>query len=354
MRKLRSLTVTLTSYFAVLGIGAADDLNADALARFYSDKTMRILVGYGPGGGYDLYSRLISRHMGKYIPGSPKFMVQNRPGAGSLIAANLLYNSEPKDGTVFGTISEGLPFQQRLGAEGVQFDSRKFNWLGSAVQTTYACAARSDLGITTSALKSGKLLVMAGSDPGSSPYDVAAVLRDVLGLKLKLVAGYRNTPVLIQSIEQRETDALCTTLSTLLEPAGQLLTGGAVPLGKLFLVFANDVPAIQSNHPWVQGTPSAEQLAVTDEARAVLAAFDSPSRMHKPYVAPPGVPVERVSMLRQALANTFSDAGFQAEVGTSKLVASPISGEETAKVVEAVLDTPHEIINVLREILRSR
>jgi tripartite-type tricarboxylate transporter receptor subunit TctC len=290
--------------------------------------------------------------MPKYIPGSPHIIVENRAGAGSLIAANMLFNMEPKDGTVFGTIGEGLPLQQRLGARGVSFDAAKLNWLGSAVQTTYACAARAGLGITADELLAGKNLIMASSDPGSSPYDVPAVLKEALGLNLKLVAGYRSTPVMVQSIERQETDALCTTLSTLIEPAGRALLGGDRPVGKLFLVIAEKIPLSQANHVWVKGTPSAERLAKSQEAKALLAAFDAPARMHKPFVAPPQVPPERIAMLRRALTRTFEDDSFRAEVSRLSLVASPISGEETTEIVQSVLNTSEETVAILRRILK--
>jgi hypothetical protein len=220
------------------------------------------------------------------------------------------------------------------------------------VQTTYACAARTALGITADALLSGKPLIMASSDPGSSPYDVPAVLKEALGFNLKLVAGYRSTPVMVQSIEREETDAMCTTLSTLIEPAGRALLGGDPPIGKLFLVIADTIPPTQANHVWVKGTASAERLAKTQEAKALLAAFDAPSRMHKPFVAPPQVPPERVAMLRRALARTFEDDSFKAEVSRLSLVASPISGDETAEIVQSVLNTSEETAAVLRRILK--
>lgn len=341
----------LVAVAAAVRPGFAAEANS-ALADFYRGKTMKIMVGFPPGGGFDLYSRIIARHMPKYIPGSPNIIVENRAGAGSLIAANFLFNAEPKDGTVFATIGEGLPLQQRLGARGVSFDAAKLNWLGAAVQTTYACAARTKLGITVDALLAGKNLIMASSDPGSSPYDVPVVLKEALGLNLKVVAGYRSTPVMVQSIEREETDALCTTLSTLLEPAGRQLLGGDPPLGKLFLSIAEQIPPTQANHAWVKGMASAERLAKSPNAKALLAAFDAPARMHKPFVAPPDVPADRVAMLRQALARTFEDADFKSEVSRLSLVASPISGEETAGVVQSVLNTSEETATVLRRILK--
>lgn len=350
VRILSAVTALIGSVAIERSVFAAEDV--DGLGDFYRGKTMKIVVGFPPGGGFDLYSRLIARHMPKYIPGRPNMIVENRAGAGSLIAANILYTTEPKDGTVFGTIGEGLPLQQRLNARGVSFDVTKFNWLGSAVQTTYACAARTALGITADALLGGKKLIMASSDPGSSPYDVPAVLNEALELNLKLVAGYRSTPVMVQSIEREETDAMCSTLSTLIEPAGQPMLGGNPPLGKLFLVIADQIPPTQANHERVKGTASAERLAPSPNAKALLAAFDAPARMHKPFVAPPQVPPERIRMLRQALAETFEDASFKSEVSRLSLVASPISGEETTEIVQSVLNTSEETATILRRILK--
>lgn len=340
---------------AIATIAACSPARAEVghgeLARFYQGKTMRIIVGYGPGGGYDLYARLVARHMAKYIPGSPSIIVVNREGAGSLVAANALYATEPRDGTVIGTVSEGLPLLQRLGSKGVLFDAARFNWLGSAVQTTYACAARTSLAVGIQDLQKGRRLIMAGSSPGSSPYDVPIVIKEALGFDLKVVSGYRNTPILIQSIENGETDALCSTLSTLIEPAGRALLAGTPPLGKIFLVVASELPRTQADHPLVRGAPSAEAIATSAASRHLLAAFDAPAQMHKPFVAPPDVPPERVALLRKALAETFQNEEFKAEVAKSSLVASPVSGAATARIVETVLGMPDDTARVLQRIL---
>jgi len=334
------------------GPGPSAEADEQALAAFYRGKTIKILVGFGPGGGYDLYARLVARYMGAYIPGNPNFIVENRDGAGSLLATNAAYAAEPRDGTVLLTFSEGLVLQPLLGAPGVAFDAARFNWLGSAVQTTHACAARTDLAVSAQGVVDGQPLIMVTSDPGSSPYDVPAVLNAALDLKLKLVSGYRSTPHMLLAIEQSEGDALCTTLSTLIEPQGRPFLEGSPPKGKIFLVVGATVPPGQASNPWVQGVPSAESFARTDEARALLRVIDTPAHMHKPYVAPPDVPPARVAMLRRALASTFADRQFQAEVERLGLAASPISGEETARIVAELQQTPAPVVARLKELLR--
>jgi hypothetical protein len=323
-----------------------------ALAAFYRGKTIKILVGFGPGGGYDLYARLVARYMGAYIPGNPSFIVENKDGAGSLLATNAAYATEPRDGTVLLTFSEGLVQQQLLGAPGVAFDAARFNWLGSAVQTTHACAARTDLAVSAQRVVDGLPLIMVTSDPGSSPYDVPAVLNAALDLKLKLIGGYRATPNMLLAIEQTEGDALCTTLSTLIEPQGRPFLEGSQPKGKIFLVVGAAVPPGQASNPWVQGVPSAEAFARTDEARTLLRVIDTPAHMHKPYVAPPDVPPARVEMLRRALASTFDDPQFKAEVERLGLAASPIGGEETARIVAELQQTPAPVVARLKELLK--
>ncbi len=346
-----ALALLLAALMTANAIAQPAQADQKAVADFYRGKTIDILVGFGPGGGYDLYSRIIARHMSSHLPGNPNIVVRNRPGAGSLVAANALYVTEPQDGTVFGTISEGLVLQQRLGDPSVRFDARKFNWLGAAVQTSYACAARSDLNVSAEDLLKGKPLVVAGTSPGSSPYDVPAVLNATLNLKLKIVSGYTDTPNLIMSINKKETDALCSTLSTLIEPAGRVMLEGDPPLGRIFMVLADRLAPSQAANPLAKGVQSAELLAASETARHLLQAFDAPAQMHKPFVAPPGVPAERVAALREALAQTFAHPEFKAEVEHSSLAASPISGEETEQIVRRLLETPPAIADSLKSIL---
>lgn len=339
-------------FSSVLVLNAHSAVADDPAASFYSDQTVKVIVGFGAGGGGDMYSRLIARHMAAHFPGKPTIIVQNMPGAGSLKATNYLYNIAPSDGTVIGTFSEGLLLRELLGREGVKYEFTRFNWIGSAVNTTYACAARTDLDVNARDVLGGRSLVMAASALGSSPYDVPVVLNAVLGLKLKVVRGYRSTPDFVHAIEKGEADALCTTLSTLLEPAGQALVGGEAPIGRIFMVLGSKIPANQANHPLVKGVPSAEQMARTDEARKLLGMLEAPAKIHKPYAAPPGVSAERVAMLRKALMAAFEDPRFKAEIERMSLAASPISGQETEEIVRDVMQSPPQLVEHLKKILQ--
>jgi tripartite-type tricarboxylate transporter receptor subunit TctC len=326
---------------------SATGFDERAVADFYRGKTVRIVVGSAPGGTYDTYSRILARHMPKHLPGNPTMIVENKPGAGSMLAANALYNTEAKDGTVVGTFNETLIMQQALGAPGVQYDARRLQWIGSAVNTAMTCAARTDAGISGMPdLLEGKPLVFGTMPPGSSPYDTPAVINEALGLNWKLVSGYDGVSRIVLAVESKEVDALCLSLLSLTTVAPQLFQGDP-PTARVFAIMGERVPS----HPLLGSAVAVEPLAKTDEARQLLQAMHAPAQVTNPYAVAPEVPRDRVEALRKAFWDAFQDPQLLAEAQQVGTAFSPTPGYQVERVADSVLNTPAPIVARLKDIL---
>jgi tripartite-type tricarboxylate transporter receptor subunit TctC len=327
---------------------AAATFDERAVADFYRGKTIRIIVGFAPGGSFDLYSRLLAKHMPQYIPGNPNIIAENRPGAASAVAANAVYSTEAKDGTVIGSINEFLVLQHLLRQEGMQFDPARFNWLGASVDTLSACLARSDVGINSvQDIMNGKELVVGTTGLGAATHDTPAVLNAALGTNFKLVSGYAGISTIQLALESREVDGYCVSWDAMLIVGRQMLEGNN-PTAKVFLIMG-DKPL---DHPYLQGVPAAETLAKTDEARQLLRAVHAPSQMSKPFAVAPEVPRDRVEALRRAMEQAFANPQLKEEASRSELEVAARNGQEVTQIVQELLGTRPEIIARLKDILK--
>ncbi|MBI3000376.1 MAG: hypothetical protein HYY46_18270 [Deltaproteobacteria bacterium] len=318
-----------------------------AVADFYRGKTIRIVIGSGPGGTYDIYSRLLARQMPRYIPGNPTVIVQSRVGAGGLIAANAVYNVEPKDGTVIGSFDGNFVLRQALGAPGIQFDSAKYQWIGSAINTATACVARTDSAVASFRdVMDGKPLTLGTMAPGSSTYDTPAIINAALGTQMKLVRGYEGVATIVNVTEAKEIDGYCASWLAMLNTGRhlQLLQGGII---KFVVIMGDKTP----DHTLLKGVPPAESFAKTDEARQLLRAMHAPSQITNPYMVHPDVPKDRVEALRRAFWATFADPEFLADAKKTRIEFTPSSGERVTQVVQAVLSTPPEVLSKMKKIL---
>jgi tripartite-type tricarboxylate transporter receptor subunit TctC len=320
-----------------------------AVADFYRGKTVRIVLGLAAGAGADLTARLLARHIPKYIPGNPSVIVENRPGAGGLLAANTVYAAEPKDGTVIGAVLEGHPLQQALAAPGIEFDATKFQWIGSLIKTPGACMARTDTGINTiqDLITGGKELIVATSGPGSTPHDIPAVLMEATGAKFKLIPGYPGGAPSLQAVESKEVDGYCVSLSAMLTTATRLLEGSP-PQAKIIVVTGARTP----DHPLLRGVPAAEPLAKSEEGRQLLRAVGAPGEMTRPFAFAPGVPADRVAAMRHAFNQTMTDRDFRDEAQKAQVELSPSTGEEVERTVQAMLGLPQPTLDKLKTVLR--
>ena len=338
---------TLTDAEAQSAKTSSAGFDEKAVADFYRGKTVRIIIGSGPGGTYDIYSRLISRHMSRFIPGNPTLLVQPRAGAGGLIAANAVYNVEPKDGTVIGSFGETFPLRQAIGAPGIEFDSARYQWIGSAVNTAIACVGRTDSAVSSfNDVTAGKPFTVGTMAPGSTIYDTPAIINAAFGTQMKLVRGFDGVANIVNAAESKEVDGYCASWLAMLTTGRhlQLIHEGTL---KPLLIMGDKTP----DHPLMKGVPAAETLAKTEEAKLLLRAMHAPSEITNPYVVHPEVPKDRVEALRKAFSATFADPEFNSDSKKSKIEFSPSSGERVTEVVQSILKTPPAILAKMKKIL---
>lgn len=326
---------------------AKPTIDDKAVGDFYRGKTVRVVIGAGPGGTYDTYSRLLAKHMPRHLPGNPTFLVLSRAGAGGLITANSVYSAEPKDGTVIASFSETFVLRQAMGASGIQFDSAKYQWIGSAINTAIACVARTDSAVGSfQDVMDGKPFTVGTMAPGSPIYDTPAVIHALFGGQMKLVRGYEGVAAIVNATEAKEVDGYCASWLAILTTGRhmQLINAGSL---RFILIMGGKTP----EHPLLKGVPAAESIAKSDEARQLLRALHAPSQITNPYVVHPDVPKDRVGALRRAFAATFTDPEFLADAMKSKIEFTPSSGEHVTEVVQAILSTPPAVLARMKKIL---
>ena len=299
---------------------------AQAPADFYKGKSIQLVVGYGPGGGYDVYARLLGRYYGRHMPGNPTIVVQNMPGAGSLVATNYLYNVAPKDGTSFGTFARNMPLIAVLGGNAaVKFDPRKFTWLGSMSsyeEDSYIMWVRKDAKVKTLAdiqRAGGEPVVLGGTGEGATGNDVPIILREALGLNIKQIVGYPDSNAIFLAIERREVDGRTTDLSSVRVNKPEYLRPDSFiqPL----LQFGR-----ATRHPDFPNVPIARELAKDDKARALIELTELPYVLSRPFVAPPGVPADRAAAMQKAFMDAQKDPELLADAQKLGIGITPIDG----------------------------
>jgi tripartite-type tricarboxylate transporter receptor subunit TctC len=313
---------------------------------FYAGKTIRIAVGFPAGGGFDTYSRVIGRHISKHIPGNPTVVVDNVTGAGSLIAANSVYKTAKPDGLTIGNFIGNLISQQLFGGPGIEFDARKFEWIGVPVRDNVVCALTKASGITSvDAWMAAKTPVkLGGSAPGTTNDDVAKLIKAALGLPIQLVTGYKGTAPIKLAAESGEIDGGCWAWESIKVMWRQGLDAGAVNIV---------LQAVPKAVPDLPKVPAAIELAKTDEARKLIqAGIHDTAAITRPYALPPGTPKDRVQLLRRAFRETMKDKDFLAEAAKSKLDVDPLTGEEVEKIVAGLFKLDSALIAKMAEILK--
>jgi tripartite-type tricarboxylate transporter receptor subunit TctC len=319
---------------------------ASGAVPFFEGKAIRIIVGYTAGGGYDTYARVISRHMGRYIPGNPAFIVENMTGAGSLISANHLYKVAKPDGLTIGHFNGGLFFNQVLNQPGIEFDAHKYEFIGAAVKEEVAFAFTKGSGITSIEkwMTSKTPVKMGGVSPGAfAPDNVIRLVKAALGLPVQLISGYKGTADIRLACESGELagsswgwDSMRATWRKGLE------TGDVVPV----------LQAVPKPFPDLPNVPLAINLAKTDEARMLIEmGIHSPSIFARPFVLPPGTPKDRVQILRTALQETLKDREFLAEMEKAKLDLGPVTGDELERAVAGIFKLDSNLKAKLNDIL---
>jgi tripartite-type tricarboxylate transporter receptor subunit TctC len=319
---------------------------AVAQEPFYKGKTIRLIVGLAPGGGFDTYSRVIARHIGKHIPGNPTTVVDNMPGAASLLAANYVYKAARPDGLTIGNFVGGLNLQQLLGLPGIEFDAPKFEYLGVPAQDNFMIGVAKTTGITSVEQwkVSGTVVKIGGVAPGGGTDDIPKVLKATLGLPLQLVSGYKGTGPVRLAFNAGEVQGICNSWESFKATWRNELDTGEI----VILLQANLKP-----HPEVPNVPWAYDLAKTDDAKKMIHALAVVNgATNRPYVLPPSTPVDRVRILRKAFMDTMKDHEFLADTSKAKLDIDPLDGVEIEKQVKALFKLEHSLIEKLKDILK--
>jgi tripartite-type tricarboxylate transporter receptor subunit TctC len=334
--------VACLTLLALVGVPCA----AAAQDDFYRGKTIRIVVGYSAGGGFDTYSRAIARHLAKHVPGKPAVIVENMPGAAGLVAANSIYRAGRPDGLTIVNFQGTQVMGQILGREGVEFDARKFEWIGAPTRENAVCALTRASGITSAQQwAASRSPVKLGSvAPGGATHDVPRILQAALGLPIHLVRGYKGTAEIRLAAQSGEIAGGCWPWESLRPTWRQALDAGeAAVVLQVSDKRLSDLP----------GVPMALDLARTDEARQLIhTGIIVPTTVSRLYALPPATPADRVRTLRAAFLRTLSDPEFVNDARQAQLDIDPVAGEEVERLVGELFRTPPPVLAKLKELLR--
>lgn len=338
-RQRLPLVVTLVCVFLAASVSAA------SAEEFFKGKTIRFVVGFSAGGGFDTYTRLIARHFGKHVPGNPSTVVENRTGAGSLIAANYIYNQADPDGLTIGNWIGPLVLQHVMGRKQAKIDGRKFGWLGVPTADSGLCALTKASGITDvdKWFASKKPVKIGATGPGSTTDDPPKLLRSALGLPIQMVEGYGGTAKIRLAAEKGEVAGGCWAWQSIKPTWRKALEAGEVaPILQIML----------KSHPELKHVPLAIDYAKTDRAKKLLKVADEVyGRGARPYSLPPGVPGDRVKVLQKAFMETLNDPELLQEAKKSKLEIDPIDGPTIAKVFAGMYDMDADLLGELKKLL---
>ena len=309
-------------------------------ASYYEGKTLTIVVGYKPGGGYDTYARLLAKHLPKYLPGNPTIVVQNMPGANSIIGANHLYSVAKPDGLTIGTFNNGLVIAQLTRVEGVSFDLTKLSWIGSVANDAAVLTLRSDLPIKTvdDLRKVKEPVIIGATGPGSSTFDFPALLKEFAGINVKIISGYSSSADVMLAIERKEVDGRAGSYASILP----FIERGLVrPLVRT-----------RVSVPEIEKLPVDEDLATSAKGKAILAIRSTPEAIYRPYAAPPATPAETMKMLRDAFAKVTSDKDLLADAKKGKVPIAYVSAEDSLKLIREVLNQPPDMAQEIAKYIK--
>jgi tripartite-type tricarboxylate transporter receptor subunit TctC len=316
---------------ALLLVGTAAGA-AQPVADFYRGKTVNVLIGVGVGGEYDLQARLVARHIGKHIPGNPLVVPQNMTGAGGIKMANYLFTQAAHDGTNIGMLGNNFPATQAVGAQGVQYDSVKFNWLGTMAPVVETMAVWHTTGVKTVDDLRQKEIVAGASGKGAITYIYPSMMNEYLGTKFKIVTGYPGGNQINLAMERNEVQARNNTWSSWKATKPTWLRDNLITVIVQAGPRAPDLDA-----------PSVEALAKTPDERKLIELVTSGTHLGRPMATTPDVPEDRLKALRAAYKATMADPEFLAEAEKAGFEVAPVYGEEMQKIVERIMSTPKDL-----------
>ena len=317
---------------------------------FYKDKIIRFIVGQAAGGGYDTYTRTVARHMIKHIPGHPAITVENMTGAGSLVAANYVYNSPKPDGLTIGNWNSAFVLNQALGDHNVRFDARKFGWIGAPSKGVPVCLIMGFTGLKTfdDIIKSGNSNKIGGTAPGSHSVDLPLMLNKMLGTNFSVVSGYQGTAQIRLAMQRREVDGQCTNWDSVISTQRDLLDAKGDDKMLPFLVHA------RLTDPELANVPLFNEVLKDLNHLNTYKAYMAQMEYQRPLTVAPGTPKDRLEILRRAFKATLGDAEFLGEAKKAKLDVTYVSGEEIEKIVDEVLSISPKIKENLQYLSQAK
>jgi tripartite-type tricarboxylate transporter receptor subunit TctC len=335
-RTLAALTTALLA--ATGGAYAQDDV-----AEFYRGKTVRLVIGYGAGGGYDVYGKFFARYLGEHIPGKPTVIAQNMPGAGSRSAANWLYKVAPKDGTVLAVLGQATPADQALGQPGVQFDVRQFNWIGNMVAVNNIMITWHESGVRTIDEAKKKALAIGATGAASPSVLYPTVANNLLGTQFKIVSGYPGGGDIMIAMERREVDGRGSDSWASLKS-----NNPAWIKDKKVNILFQVGPHREKDLP---DPPLLTELAQNEEQKQILELISGDAAVGRPILTAPDVPAARVAALRKAFDATMRDPAFQEAAKKANMSFNPIGGEELQKIVTRIVSPSPQVIARVKEVI---
>ena len=307
---------------------------------FYKDKTITVIISTGSGGNDDLVTRSLVRYMPQFIPGQPNMVAQNMPGGGNVLATNHMYNIAPKDGTMIAVVNKGIPLHQVIDGKGVRYDASKFNWLGSPGAKNAIMLTWHTTGVRTVEDAKRKEVVVGGTGPASDIVMFPTVMNKLLGTKFKIVIGYKSLADIDIAMERGELQSRSGSFaSTLIQHPDWI---EQKKINVLVQIGLKKEPAISAYAG--RDVPLLTDLAKSDEERQVLKLISAPISLGYPFLAPPGIPGDRLAILRKAFDATMKDPSFVAEMNKAKFEMDPMTGEEVAQIVKEIVTASPKVI----------
>jgi len=312
---------------------------AQPVESFYRGKSVNLIIGYPPAGANDVYARLVARHLGKHIPGTPAVVPRNMPGAGSLLAASRIFNAEPRDGTTLGLLVPTIPLDEKLENPAAKYRSAEFNWIGRM-----APAPNITFIMATSAVKTigdafDKVAVLGATGRSATNSIYPTVLNNVLGTKFKIVNGYEGSAAAMIAMERGEVEGHSSTYDSLKAVHPDWITNKRVNVVVQYSL---------RRHPELTEVPTSVEIARSDEQRAILNAVASASEIGKFILSTPGVPADRIAALRRAFDAMVRDLEFIAEAQKLRIELLPLAGEELQRIVRSVQDLSPDLTRKIK------
>jgi tripartite-type tricarboxylate transporter receptor subunit TctC len=328
---------------AAAALTIATQLAAQPAHDSLAGKSVQMIIGFGPGGGYDLWGRTVGRHIGRHLPGRPTVVAQNMPGAGSYAAAGYIFNIAPKDGTVLGIIARDAALGPLSGAAGARFDPTRFAWIGTPTRETNVCIAYHTARVKTVRDLFDQPLILGDTGPGTGTRSYPKALNELLGMKFKLVGGFPASSDVFLAMERGEVEGICESLDSI-----KIRRPDWIRQGKVSILLQGGAEP----HRELKDVPFVLDLARTPEEKQALEFLYAGQGIGRPFVAPPGMPAERLDMLRGAFNATLRDTAFVAETRQSKLELDPQDGYELAALIAKIYATPKPIVDRISALIK--